>query len=311
MPDPVVDRVALLIDPQKTVGAVGSSRPPKHFRPIPAKRQGVFPGVKVTTARAVVYRYTGLDESCELLDGKGGLCPNVHEPQVDLTAEQLERTLQLVRGASIYSEQSVTPSGATRKAKRPVLRCDFNPHHAIVFYQDDQPVGTLEVCFECGQWLATPEVAAANGESVMVETEVRFFGELFEQLKLPVFPPDTTTSQFEAALSRVRAQVRLSLSETAIGDTPPAERPMLCARAEALLYGQPWVGRSFRCPGGFAWTGLAWRECVARFPTACPSASAQVFDCIERLTQVDAACADEESIKAACPSPCGLGFALE
>ena len=42
-----------------------------------------------------------------------------------------------------------------------VSKCPF-PRHAVVFFAGDEPVGSVNVCFECGDILATPPFEEAD-----------------------------------------------------------------------------------------------------------------------------------------------------
>ncbi|MCH2110804.1 MAG: hypothetical protein MK135_15905 [Polyangiaceae bacterium] len=73
----------------------------------------------------------------EVLSQRGQLCETVNQHQVELPRHWLQKLFSL-----IPKENSKT--GA---------RCLFNPHHAIVFYDDHgRPLTNIRICFDCGQW---------------------------------------------------------------------------------------------------------------------------------------------------------------
>lgn len=53
-----------------------------------------------------------------------------------------------------------------------VSKCAF-PRHAVVFYAGDTPVGSVNVCFECGDILVWPEFEPAPGSQKQQERRTR------------------------------------------------------------------------------------------------------------------------------------------
>ena len=102
-----------------------------------------------------------------LFDKEGRLDPSVREKDgVALDSAQIERLLKVVRN---------------REKVNGVSGCAFMPRHAFVFYDAaKKPVAQLEICFECGQFVAQPN-ARLDGTTIA-------FGELsriYKELKIP------------------------------------------------------------------------------------------------------------------------------
>jgi len=102
-----------------------------------------WPGVPYTQVRGYAYNLDG-QHGTPLLD-QGRLHPSVFDTNgVQLTPQQSERLLEAV---------------ARPHAKHPVMRCYF-PRHGFVFYAaSNQPVATVEICFECSTYRTSPPLS--------------------------------------------------------------------------------------------------------------------------------------------------------
>lgn len=119
------------------------------------------------------------------LERDGRLCDNVVAPGIELPAEQLQRVVELVETSRRQHEQALHAAlrGSGHYAHRPVTRCDFDPHHTIVFHdQDGAALGGILVCFTCGEWRIIPSVSELDGS--MSDAELAVMRELFDGQKL-------------------------------------------------------------------------------------------------------------------------------
>lgn len=110
----------------------------------------------------------------------GRLLGRVVPPEAVLTAEERDRVLGVVRAAEEKARQEVATGHRT---KRPLLRCGFDDHHALVLFDaHDRPIAKMRVCFTCGEILVTPGIdVLGNGEPVVMTTEERAtFQEIFD-----------------------------------------------------------------------------------------------------------------------------------
>lgn len=181
--DPAVEKAIAEIEHLSNPFSTYLTRDPppvRGFAPIPAKRGGRFPGAGYAEVRGYAYRFVhdllrgGEDARCgggrqAVLTSKGELCPTVVAPGVKLSEEQAARLVAL-------AEQP------DPEVRRIVTRCEFDPHHAFVFYDArGVPVAELLVCFSCGQWDLLPAPSGVSELMGKNEPELR---RLCEELKL-------------------------------------------------------------------------------------------------------------------------------
>ena len=257
---------------------------PKGFKPIPPKRAGAFPGVPFAEVRAFNMGFGGYAGSagCELVAKDGTMCPSVTAPGTVVPKDEAARLLALVRDAKYWVE-----AGPGHKVGRAHTRCDFDPHHAFVFFDaGGAPVAQVEVCFTCGEWDALPHVdGIGDGPAMMRDDEraelVRLCASLhlgacvladrakMETIEQATFaaheaPADGTSPLLARALSRAPAID----PRRALADTTVEERRALCAWWSSVWGAIPHPGtETYGCTSGRAFDVFDWAGCVASFPS--------------------------------------------
>ncbi len=228
---------------------------PKKARPILEK--GPFPGNTMASAKAYAFGFAhtlGCGDSVPFA-ANGTLCPNVVAPGTALTAEQRESVLALIREAEKNERPDRHPA---------VSRCDFDPHHTIVFYDEaGAPIARLLICFTCGEWLASPGVHALGGahQGIMSAVQRRTLARLFDDLHLGAWMFDHQIAEavtaYEARIPGRRAR-RLAApsgvaSEKAARDASPEERVRLCTWIAETRWPEGHPGQGFECENGRRW----------------------------------------------------------
>jgi hypothetical protein len=114
-----------------------------------------------------------------------------------------------------------TGAKALREAKRKggsyqtraVTRCDFDPHHTIVFYdRDGAALGGAAVCFTCGEWRIFPKIQ--DGDGIMSEQECTTLSSLFDGFALGArLFDDAAASELSEYLERVYGRPPDQLTE--------------------------------------------------------------------------------------------------
>lgn len=159
--------------------------PPKHPFRVPAK--GPFPK-REAIARAELLtfgRSTIAGCATEPLAPSGAYCPDVVAPVATATDEELEALVPIAQGK--LGDRVHVGADGKKHVTRAVMRCGFDPHHAVVFYdRDGRALGTIVVCFTCHEWLVTPGNDETGGDtpSVMSVAERQKLQDIFEAHKL-------------------------------------------------------------------------------------------------------------------------------
>jgi hypothetical protein len=139
-----------LVDDRCEVVAPAAVRPePAQAAPQPSK---TWPFYAWDRAEAIVYNQVpyGPNIPLRVYDGDNGWSPRI-SGRKPISAEQAGRAVEWV----------VATGGEIE-----VSECAF-PRHAVVLYSGQTPVGTANVCFECGDILVWPDLdpPARDGES--------------------------------------------------------------------------------------------------------------------------------------------------
>lgn len=86
-------------------------------------------------------------------EADGTLCSGVVPPSAALTAGEVARVLSLMNAANAELVEIFDK----KKPKRPVVRCDFLPHHELVYFDEaGSPIARIEVSFSCHQFRWDP-----------------------------------------------------------------------------------------------------------------------------------------------------------
>ena len=133
---------------------------------LPTKK---WPFYKWDSARAVVYNLVDQQDAISLHSWSPtfGLNPSVHL-QPELTKAQADSALKLL---------AATQGGLN------VSKCAF-PRHGIVFYSQGVPVGSIDLCFECGDILIYPPYKQAPN---WPDKKLKMYGKLMKRYD-NVFP---------------------------------------------------------------------------------------------------------------------------
>ena len=109
----------------------------------PLTKTKTWPFVAWDRAEAITYNHVAYGPGIPLrvYDDKNGWSPKIVERK-PITPPQGERTVKWV----------IATGGEVE-----VSKCAF-PRHAVVLYSGDTPVGTANVCFECGDILVWPDL---------------------------------------------------------------------------------------------------------------------------------------------------------
>lgn len=272
---------------------------PKSFRPLLSR--GTFPFRRIASARAFTFGYAlqPCDEEAIPFAKDGTLCPNVVAPGVELSSPALERAVNLVKHADEAFQHD-------SHVGRPVTRCEFDPHHAIVFYdQGGAPLAKLVVCFTCGEILAVPGSPAMGkgAPALMMGNERATLAELFDEARLGAWLFDETKAErlsaYEAdvygrapnltkrGLQRRRERVAKGsgvAGDKSVRDLDAPERARLCTwfgeelAARDLRDGPRWE-RGYECTDGRRRTLGSFASCSAR-PMTCDVPVARVEACL-------------------------------
>ncbi len=173
-----------LADRRVTFAAVGQAAPRHPFR-VPAK--GPSPKREaITRAELVTFGRSSSLPRCdrEPLAPSGAYCPDVVAPVAAATDDELEALVPIAQGKL---GQRVTMRDGGRHVMRAVMRCGFDPHHAVVFFdRDGRVVGTIVVCFTCHEWIVAPGNDENGGDapSVMSDAERTKLQAIFEAHRL-------------------------------------------------------------------------------------------------------------------------------
>lgn len=148
--------------------------------PIPAtiKKISEWPFHEWDRAEAITYNHVpyGPGVPLRVYDATHGWSPKIVERK-PITAEQARHAASWVRATGGEVE---------------VSKCAF-PRHAVVLYAGDIPVGTANVCFECGDILVWPDITAPTNSKKQMTAYKKVFPEwehLFrDELGFSLTPP--------------------------------------------------------------------------------------------------------------------------
>ncbi len=304
-----------LRDPGLTFSRFPQTAPP---RPYSIPPRGAFPD-RARVARAVLYTFgRSRVPGCTAVNrlpftSAGTLCPDVVAPGVELDADELRRAFDLVP-AAIIAHQG-------RSAKRPVLRCEFDPHHAVAFFDAaGSVVAKMLVCFSCGEWIVAPTTEALGGvePSMMSENEHATLAKLFDAHGLAAWAfsgalaeevgryelatygtEDEPTQAGLARRARRLAPGSGAPKSTAIRDLSREERQALCdwAAHEARPAGREARNSGYECEDGRSWSTAANEPECATSKSTCGHTVGEVEACLRVFREPDHFCV-------APPAPC-------
>jgi len=312
-----------LADPRATFSAI-TQRAPR--RPYAVAAQGPFPRPG-DAAEIRLYTFgRGRLEGCPAgprlpFTEEGTLCADVVVPGVVLGAVHRARVESLVPDAEA---RLVEEKKGDYVASRPVTRCDFDPHHAVAFFDaEGSAIAKILVCFSCGEWIVSPSSEATGGTEPhqMTPAERATLAALFDVHGLAAWAmagplADEVrayevarfgTEQAPTALGLARRATRLAPGSGAPRDTPMralsrADRARLCAwiAAEVRPAREPTRTRGYACTSGARWTNRIAEPACATTPTACESTVGEVEACLRVLREPEDLCAAPEEVSKAC-----------
>lgn len=330
-PEPRADLEALLrereafFSAEATVGSMppASSMPKRRALP---KRGGID---RRRVARIEAMSWNGLfgrGATCtaeeEPLAANGGLCGDVRWPLATLTEAEKASVLGLLDRA----DRTYGP-GAMRDGSyglRPVVRCEFDPHHALLLYDAANVLlGAITVCMTCHEWLVRPE-SLATGEDgpVLFDAEERSaLSAIFDHHGLGAWIFDDEDPRHEAARAYARTMYGTEEAPTPRGilrrrqrleahpsgiprdkrlnDLTRSERDALCAwTSDEVRPGRRnGGGHGYECSNGVAWVAsYGERECgLPLLP--CPQTVGELEACLRELREPEDLCGPP-------PEPC-------
>jgi hypothetical protein len=281
---------------------------PAPIRPRLLRR---FSSSKIVGGRAYAFRMApllgGVPNQLPL-ERDGKLCDNVVAPGIELPAEQLQRVVEFVETSRTQHQQALQDAlrSSGHYAHRPLTRCDFEPHHTIVFHdQEGAALGGILVCFTCREWRIIPSVPELDG--YMSDAELALMRELFDGQKLGAsLFDDQAAAELEEYRRRVYGTVRDGLTPAGVArysrwlaggsGAPPqkdarsmtrAERTRSCLWFQQELYlsrSYAHPGSGFECDDGrrFQLREQDLKQCAASQIT-CAVSTAQVEACLAEV----------------------------
>jgi hypothetical protein len=143
----LLDESERLTDWRSTIYGGDLPNPPSSARAHRMPTQGPFATTKVASVRAYLdQNVSDMHHSPFTEDGR--LEPSIVPPEAELSANEMQQVMQIV--AQAHDDNAV-------------LRCEFEPHHIVVFFDAaGVPLGQLLVCMTCGEWAATPQLPHAH-----------------------------------------------------------------------------------------------------------------------------------------------------
>jgi hypothetical protein len=236
----------------------------------------------------------------------------------------LQRVVESVESSRKLHEQALREAQRSGySARRPVSRCEFDPHHTIVFHdRDGAALGGILVCFTCREWRIIPSLPELDG--YMSDAELAVMRELFdrENLGASLFI-DEAAEELGEYRRRVYGSVRDGLTAAGVaryarrlasgsGAPPqkdarsmtPAERTQSCLWFQQELYlsrSYAHPGSGFECDDGrrFQLREQDVKQCATSQIT-CAATTAQLEACLAQVildtaglcTALPAACRD-------------------
>jgi hypothetical protein len=307
------------------VGAASSSASTTRVKALP--RAGAIATKRVTRIEAIAFnRKFGKGPACapeeEPFAPDGRLCGDVRLPVSTLTEGESASVLRLLDDAENTYGPKAARNGHYRK--RPVVRCDFDPHHAFALYDDaGRLLGTIAICMTCHQWLVHPS-SPGTGEGRVVsfeEPERATLASILNGHGLGAWifddadPRGADVSAYERAVygteeeptlrGVARRRRRLEANGSGVERTKKldeltrAERDALCIwTAESVRPGRR-NGNShgYECVGGTTWiASYGEKDCGVR-PLECSAPVGELEACLRELREPEDLCG-------APPAPC-------
>jgi hypothetical protein len=278
--------------------------------PVAPKLMRRFSSASIVGARAFAFRMAPLldcapDKLPLLPDGK--VCDKAVAPGVELSGERLRRVVELVESSRKLQEQAVRAAQQSgHYSSRPTTRCDFDPHHALVFYDEHgAALGGILVCFSCREWRIIPSISGLDGS--MSDSELAVMRDLFDgaQLGASLFE-DQAAEELAAYRQRVygslhdgltaAGKARLSRSLARGSGVEPskdarrltaAERTRGCLWFQQELYlnrSDAHPGSGFECDDGrrFQLREQDVKQCASSQIT-CAASAAQLEACLAQV----------------------------
>lgn len=305
-----------LRDPRGTYGDAPQT-PAKGFRSIAAT--GRFPAEAIARATMVTFGHSaGGKNPCapeaEPLRANGTFCSDVRVGHTDLGDGERRSVLALQELVMAADPKAPRPA----RFSVTVTRCDFDPHHGIVFFDaQGAPVARIVICLSCGEWIVAPASEPTGGArpTVMPKEARALFVRIAEahglapgmfddgqQRALRTYVEDTYGTEDEpTALGREKRRKRLASGsgvprDRALRDLGPDDRAKLCTwvneevRPEGSLRQRNKEGYGYECPDGTAWVGKPLEaECAAR-PLSCAATVATLEACLVEFREPQSLC---------------------
>lgn len=205
----------------------------------------------------------------------GRLERSVVLPEVTLSDDDRDRIVGMVHAAVERRSPRVS-----RMTKRAVTRCEFDPHHVLVFFDlEGRPLGKLVICMSCHEVLSFPHLSAFHdrpGEPAALESaDLAAIREVLghhPELGAWAYEDDDELTAYElrtygpaeapTELGRQREAARRARSSTVLPEETPAndaERERFChwvaTEARARNRTTHAVG-GFECASGRAYSFL-------------------------------------------------------
>ncbi len=293
--------------------------PPRPRRTIPTA--GVVPVRNV--ARIEAYAFNRARDRfergphCEVRDEpftrEGRTCGDVRLPIATLSPDELARVTSLLTASEARLAEM---KKGKHIVKRAVVRCGFDPHHALALFDaNDQLLGRIVVCFSCHEWLVLPASEATGGgeHAVMTPdetTELRAIldahdlgASLFEDEKVrEAYAYDNARYGWRdqlTALGVARRKARLARSSSGVAttrrlvDLSREDRALLCGwLADDVRPSLARTGAShgFECERGESWSVDYGEAACAERPLTCTAAVADVEACLRDFLAPDHLC---------------------
>jgi len=304
--------------PTGNAGTAGSAPPPPHRRAPP--RSGATATGRVARIDAMAFNgKSGKGPVCapedEPFAPSGRLCGDVRMPIATLTTEETVRVLRLLDEA----EKAYGP-GAARDghySSRAEVRCDFDPHHALVLYDDGgERLGTIAVCLTCHQWLVRPaSPGTGSGRAVLLDDGERTtLASIFDAHRLGAWifddadPRGKEVFAYERELygteaeptprGLVRRRARLAVNASGVDQTKKlsaltrADRDALCTWTAETVRPNRRNGGShgYECVDGAAWiASYGEKDCGSR-PLDCAATVGELEACLRELREPEDLC---------------------
>ncbi len=279
---------------------------------------GRFPASKVARATMVTFGHSGGGkEPCareaEPLRADGTFCSDVRTGHTDLSDEERQAVLGLPQLMMAADPKAPRPASFSIA----VTRCDFDPHHGIVFFDaKGVPVARIVICLSCNEWIVAPASEPTGGArpTIMPKDARALFVRIAEahglapwifddeqQRALQTYVRDTYGTEEEpTALGRQRRRTRLATGsglprDRALRDLGANDRAKLCTWVNDEV--RPEAGRSrrsegygYECADGTEWMGRPNETACAARELPCASSVATLEACLLEFREPESLC---------------------